>query len=101
MNVYLWCVEMCRHNLEIHHMISILIFRQIPHFRLAWREFVGYHSQPRHGFKSTTVKMLHPRTTIRKDVHGRNSVLASKGHYIFHIKAKLLTPNEYIITLKL
>ena len=92
---------MCRHNLEIHHMISILIFRQTPHFRLAWREFVGYHSQPRHGFKSTTVKMLHPRTTIRKDVHGRNSVLASKGHYIFHIKAKLLTPNEYIITLKL
>ena len=60
MNVYLWlkCIAIFVFNLEIHHMIYILSFRQTPHFKLAWREFNGYHLQARHGFKSTTVKML-------------------------------------------
>ena len=61
MNVYLClkCVAIFVFNLEIHHMIYILrSFRQTPQFKLVWREFVGYHSQARHGFKWTTIKML-------------------------------------------
>ena len=47
MNVYLWlkCVAIVVFNLEIHHVIYILSFCQIAHFKLAWREFFGYHSQ--------------------------------------------------------